>query len=214
MVVMEKNYSSTDHSEVFDGDLPLPQFDEEATLISARPVVPLQALKAKALSRRRLIFGLTIIAALIVGSISGTLLLQSRQDAESALEMEKNEPSVSDSGAAGGPALERAEKRAENRVLVTRDKESGARPKETPSARESLKKPSTAAISRTSVKPVRVFNPDLDRNNHFESDAWELRRAERRNARRAARRERRQQREQMGDDLLRIREIFEGTPRP
>jgi hypothetical protein len=41
-----------------------------------------------------------------------------------------------------------------------------------------------------------------------------LRRIERRNARREARREHRRRREQTGDDLLRIREIFEGSPRP
>ncbi|HYN23937.1 MAG TPA: hypothetical protein VES69_02715, partial [Pyrinomonadaceae bacterium] len=54
-------------------------------------------------------------------------------------------------------------------------------------------------------------------NGDEHGEEWELRRAERREARRLNRdamRERRQRREQTGDDLLRIREIFEGSPRP
>src|SRR5688572_17562864 len=104
---MEKNYSSKDQSPGFDPDLSLPHFDEDATLLSARPVVPLQQVKSETRSRRHMIFGLTILAAILLGAISATLLLmQSGQNPESAAETEGSQPVVSSSGAAGGSTSE------------------------------------------------------------------------------------------------------------
>lgn len=209
---MEKKYSSTDHSPVFDRALSLPHFDEDATLLSARPVVPLHEVKAKTRSKRRVILGLTILGAILVGAISATLLLmQSGQNSESAAEAEVSQPTLPSSGAAGGSTSESAEARVP--VLAEPNEEPQTR--EVPSAGDSsIKKRPTAAISRSSVKPARAGSPDHERDEDFENDERELRRAERRNARREAKRELRHRREQMGDDLLRIREIFEGSPRP
>lgn len=210
---MEKNYSSTDHPAVFDRALSLPHFDEDATLLSARPVVPLREVKAKTRSRRPVIFGLTILAAVLVGAISGTLLLllQSGQNSQRADEAAVSQPTVPPSGAAGGSTSQSAE--AKVPVLTEPDEE--PQTTEVPSAHDSsIKKRPTAAISRSYVKPARAGSPDQERDEDFENDERELRRAERRDARREARRELRHRREQIGDDLLRIREIFEGSPRP
>jgi hypothetical protein len=206
---MEKNYSSTDHSAVFDPALSLPHFDEEATLLSARPVVPLHEVKAETRSRRRVIFGLTILAAILLGAISATLLMMQRgQNSQSAAKAEVSQPTVSSSGAAGGSTAE-----ARMPELAVPDKE--PQMIEVPSVRNSsIKKRPTAAISRGSVKPARADSPEQEEDAYYERDDWELRRAERRDARREARRQQRDRREQMGDDLMRIREIFEGAPRP
>src|SRR5687768_544899 len=108
---MDKNYSSTDQPPVFDPDLSLPHFDEDATLLSARPVVPLHEVMIETRSRRRVIFGLTILAAILLGAISATLLLmESGQNPESVAETEVSEPVVS-SGAAGGSTSEPASPR-------------------------------------------------------------------------------------------------------
>lgn len=209
---MDKNYSSTDQPPVFDPDLSLPHFDEDATLLSARPVVPLHEVKRETRSRRRVIFGLTILAAILLGAISATLMLmQSGQNPESVAETEVSQPVVSSSGAAGGATSEPASPR----VTVSREPIEEQRAKEVLGDRDvSTKKRSTTAVLRNSVKPSRAGSPDRERDEDFENDERELRRIDRRNARREARRERRDRREQRGDELLRIREIFEGSPRP
>ena len=206
---MEKNYSSTDHLPVFDPALSLPHFDEDATLLSARPVVPLHEVKAETRSRRPVIFGLTILAAIFVGAISATLLLmQNGQNSQDPAEAETIQPTVSFSGAAGGSTSEPAEAG----VPLAREPVEEPQTRKVPSGSDfSSKSRPTAAISRRSVK---AGSPEQERDEDSENGERELRRAERRDARREARRERRHRREQRGDDLLRIREIFEGSPRP
>ncbi|MFN2509894.1 MAG: hypothetical protein ABR568_00455 [Pyrinomonadaceae bacterium] len=204
---MDNNYSSTD--PVFDPDLSLPHFDEDVTLLSARPVVPLHEVKSETLSRRRVIFGLTILAAILLGAISATLLLmQSGQNPESVAEPEVVQPAES---AAGGSTAESAEAR----MPIARAPLEDSPAKEVSSERDfSTKKRPTEPVLRGSIKPARAGSPGRERDEDFENDERELRRSDRRNARREARRERRDRREQRGDDLLRIREIFEGSPRP
>jgi len=205
---MDSNYSSTVQPPVFDPDLSLPHFDEDATLLSARPVVPLNEVKSETRSRRRVIFGLTILAAILLGAISATLLLmQSGQNPESMAETEVVQPTVS---AAGGSTSESAEAR----VPIAREPFGDSPAKEVTDRDVSTKKRSTTAVLRSAVKPARVGSPDRDRDEDLDNNERELRRSDRKNARREARRERRDRREQRGDDLLRIREIFEGSPRP
>lgn len=205
---MENNHSSTDYSPVSDPALSWPQFDEDATLLAARPVVPLHAVKAESRSKR-VIFGLAILVAILVGAISATLLLlQSGQNSQTAADAEVSQPIVSSSGAAGGFTSESAE--AKGPVLPEPDEE--PQPREVLGTRDSsTKKRPSAVISQSSEKPARAGSHDRERDEDFESDERELRRAERRDARREARRERRHRQEQRGDDLLRIREIFEGA---
>jgi len=212
IVIMEKNYSLTDHSAVSQRALSMPHFDEDATLLSARPVVPLHEVKVETRPKRHVIFGLTILTAILVGAVSATLLLmQSGQNSQRAEEAEVSQPSVSPSGAAGGSTSESAEARVP--VLAEPDEEPQMR--EVPSARDSsVKKQPTEAISRRSEKPARAGSPGRERVEDVDDDERESRRAERRDARREARRELRRRREQTVDDLLRIREIFEGSPRP
>lgn len=208
---MEKNYSSALSDADSSADLSLPHFDEDATLLSARPVVPLHELKAATRSRRGVIFGLTILAAILVGAISATLLLiRSAQSSENAAEAQLSQPNVPSSGAAGGTSSESAEARLP--VLPKPEEETS--PREVPIIRDSPIKKQAPAIARDSEKPARAGRPDRERDEDFENDDQDLRRAERREARRDARRQRRDRRERVGDELLRIREIFEGSPRP
>ena len=213
---MEKNYSSRDRSAVFDQALSLPHFDEEATLLAARPVVPLHGEKAKKRSRRWVSFGLTILVAILVGGIGATLLIRRGQNSQSGAEAGVSRPTVSSVGAAGGSTSDPAE----TRVSVAREPDEKPQVGEAPGARgSSIKKRQAAAIplgsmkpaiSRSSTKPAR---PDYEMAEDVENER-ELRRAERRDARREAKRQLRQRRDRMGDDVLRIREIFEGAPRP
>jgi hypothetical protein len=209
---MENNHSRKDHSVALDQALSLPHFDEDATLLSARPVVPLHEVRADTPSMRRVIFGLTVLPAILGGAISATLLLmQGGQNSESKAESGVSQPQVSSWGSSGGTTSESAE--AMVPVLTEPIEEPHMR--EEPGARDSsINKPKTAAISRRSIKPTKAGSPDHAGDKDFKSDESSLRRNERRNARREAGRQLRHRREQMGDDLLRIREIFEGSPRP
>lgn len=207
---MEKNYSPTHHSAVFNRDLSLPHFDEDATLLSARPVVPLHEVKAATRSRRRVIFGLTIIAAIVAGAISATLLLtQWGQNQESA-EAEMSKPALPSLGAAGGSAPESAEARE---PALTEPKPDPPT-REVPRVRDSTatKRPTTT-ISRSPETPVRTRRSE-QRDEDFEADEGSWRQSDRRSARREARRQLKRRRDRSGDELMRIREIFEGSPRP
>lgn len=208
---MQNNHSSTDQLAVSDPNLSLPHFDEDATLLSARPVVPLHEVNAQTRSRRRVIFGLTILTAILVGAISATLLLiQSEQNSQRSAEADVSQTGSS-SGAAGGASSESAEAR----VAVSAEPDEEPQPREVSSTGDSsIRKQPAAAISRRSLKPARVGSSNRERDEDFENDEREMRRFERRNARREARGQRRDRRVQVSDELLRIREIFEGSPRP
>ena len=214
---MDKNYSSTDRSAVFDQDLSLPHFDEEATLLSARPVVPLSEVRVDTRSPRRVIFGLTILVAILVGAIGATLMMPGSENSQRAAETEVSQPTRSSAGTSGGSTSAPDEARVPlaSALLeepqmeeVPRSRDSSTKRRQTAAISPSSIKPT---ISRSSIKPVRT---DDETAEDFNSDGRELRRAERRDARREAKRQLRQRREQMGDDVLRIREIFEGPPRP
>lgn len=214
-MIMENNFSSTDDAAPFHADLSLPHFDEDATLLSARPVVPLHEVKAETRSRRRVIFGLTILAAILLGAISATLLLmQSGNNAESAADASVNQPIAPVSGVAGGSASESADAS----ILEFEEPDEKPQPVKARgvinSPNSPIAKRTEAPIQRRSAKSVNMSSSDRDVEENLENDEIELRRAERKEARRAARRENRRHREQTVDDLLRIREIFEGSPRP
>lgn len=212
---MEQEYTATNQSAAFDQALSLPHFDEEATLFSARPVVPLHEVKAETRSKRRMIFGLTIAAAVLGGAIGAMLLLmQSGQDSSGEAEAQLSQPVDSSSGASGGSEPNPVESKAQL-PTVTEDKPTTKEGQRSRASVVDSRQPAT--ISRSSAKPAKASKTVEERDENREADKWELRRAERREARRSnreARRERRSRREQTGDDLLRIREIFEGSPRP
>jgi hypothetical protein len=204
-----------------DLQLSEPHFEEEATLLSARSVVPLHEVKAKERAGRRLTFSLALIAALIVGALGATLIYKQRGQTpatatvetsaaafnEVAPEASSTTPSggaTSDSAAATSKALENASevsKREERNVAATRP----------------MKPTALVVRSAGSAKETEITR-DEDVNSGERKaerraqrmEAWRLRRE----AEHQARREWRDRRMQRSDDLLRIREIFEGTRRP
>jgi|SRR5882672_423957 len=195
-----------------------PHFDEEATLLSARRVVPLHEFTAETRSRKRFAFGLAIALGLLVGVLGATLIIQ-RGEKEQASVVEttasvspqaapETKSLTEESGAKPDPSGSTA---GENRGGVTTQEvnEEGASnqagqqgPQEMPGAT------STEMTEATQNEVIQL------------RDKREMRRAERaatrlRNkAERTARRDSRDRKGQTSDDLLRIREIFEGVPRP
>lgn len=214
---MESNITD---QQYFGTDLQLtePHFDEEATLLSARPVVPLGDVRAKARSGRRLAFGLAMVVAVMAGAVGATLIYKQRGQKQTTAIVETGTPlperAVPEgqplSGAGGAISDSHASSVAENVDDVA--------------TREVHKDGATTETGKSaplfSAKSGRA-KETLQNGASNQPDERELRHAERmearrlrRNAEREAKREARGHKSQSSDDLLRIREIFEGSPRP
>ncbi len=138
-----------------------PHFVEERTLLSARPVVPLEQVKTRERSRRGLLLTSAIAVSLLLGACTALAIVYVQQ----------------------------------RRITETRR----------------IPTVPTAKTSRQNEVPVvgaRTDDSDSRVNDR------ETRRDERREARRVWREEIRQRRVNSGDDLFRIREIFEGRRKP
>ncbi len=192
-----------------------PHFDEEATLLSARPVVPLRDIPMRGVPRR-LVYGLTIIVAVMAGAFAATLFYKQPSQRPTATTVERSgaisETGTSEviSGATGtisdSPTV--ASSVGENVDTV---------------AAQGV--PNPASLAR-SGKPDPSFSSGADTEREVlqraedHRIAREMRRAERievRRLRRSADREATKEIRPSGQsarDLLRIREIFEGSPRP
>lgn len=201
-----------------------PHFDEEATLLSAQPVVPLEEVKAKTRSKARLAMAFAIGGGLLIGLLAATFIYRNegvngRQALEATAVTEQ--PQLDEQqDSAGGPAAATAET-----AIIARDevKSQPVRSEDTEPApakpgHAPARQPESQSAPRT--RPIIVREaPERSGDSDEEIDR-EIRRAERqeerRQRRRSAREARREPREraQTTDDLLRIREIFEGSPRP
>ena len=196
---MELNITEQQHlaNESAGESLSEPHFVEEATVASARPVVPLEEIRAEAVSRKRLVFGLSMLASLVLGVLSATLVYKQRTSTPASAIVEgavsgsgaKSQDLAFDDGAVGDTTEDLA--RAEDRVEA---------------AEPATKQP--VVRYRT---PAKVIDTTPDQE--------EIHRRERQEARRLRRAERLAERDRLSrrrptDDVLRIREIFEGSRRP
>ncbi len=230
---MESNITEQQYLAA-DLQLSEPHFEEEATLLSARPVVPLHEVKAEERSGRRLTIGLALVAALVVGALGATLVYKQRsQTAATATEETTtpvaNEQAATDASAnavAGGVAggivadpPQAASGVAENSSeAADRDARNDARNIVTTRPR----KPETVVVRHSDPdKPAAPRRDEAVRDDVVLEDEKAARRAERIEARRLrqeaareARQDGRRRRARRSDDLLRIREIFEGPRRP
>lgn len=212
---MEQEHTSRNTSLSPEEPLPLPHFDEEATVQSARPVVSLHQVKAR--SKRRLL----LVAALAIAASLGALtsLIYNRRDNPQDASVSTAAPDPSEAltdnslsasgGAAGLPVNSNPAavpvNDTESDSLMTTKVEADRR--ESPNLSNQ-----TSRIGRNSETVASVPVAD-EREDEILAEERELRRAERREARRL-RRQRRVGESRSGDGLTRIREIFEGSPRP
>jgi len=192
----------------FEGAVPLgePHFDEEATLLSARPVVPLQEIKAEERSRKRLIVGFAMACSLMMGALAATLIYKQRGQAQSAA------VSTAVPGAAGIGV--------DDPVSPAATEVGGGAAGMLPEASQTTVEKKSAPSSSKSI-PSTAVESQQKKNLAEEFDERSLSREERIDARRLRRRLERQSRHESwrhprrtSDDLLRIRDIFEGPSRP
>jgi hypothetical protein len=69
-----------------------PHFDDEQTVLSARPVVPLSQIKERELQGKHRTFGLAIAFSLLLGLVSATMIYRQRQQKPSAEVINAAEP--------------------------------------------------------------------------------------------------------------------------
>lgn len=211
---MENRDLGLDDSLAAEEPLTLPHFDDEATVQSARPVVLLEEVRRASRSKQKRLLGAALCLAAIVGAVAASLVFSDRSqpsdDSATATLPESSEKASTDfitaSGEASGATVNPDETVAiDTSAAAASDPQDGALDVRT-SSRVSRQQPIRSfRVSKPVEKAVSRPEPEAEDR---ELDERAARREERREARRL-RRERR-----AGDGLTRIREIFEGSPRP
>lgn len=203
--------------------LPLaePRFDEEATLLSARPVVPIERLTVKPNFSRRFsrpwIFGFALAGALLLG-VSATTLYYSRFRTTQALPATSIETTSSGAQGDAWEAVAPPEFRigATGAIVVggtsvDSDTSTGVIAPRPAVSRMTKLPNSSRAVSK---KPAHRHATVTDESSEREYESREERRAARREAKERKRANRERRAGRSADELLRIRDIFEGPPRP
>lgn len=221
---MESNITEQQYS----GDLlSEPHFDEEATILSARAVVPLGEIKAAERTNRRLTFALSLVAALMVGALGATLIYRQRVQTPATETVETSAPDANDINNAAAGEIEanagggKSETPADTAATAVSASAASAKVSDAPaseprdSAAARPKKPATT-VAQSSVKSVETPRNKVQDPEEIQAQRRAERieaRRQRREARREAEGEVRGRRVQPTDDLLRIRDIFEGPRR-
>ena len=193
------------------GALPLaePHFDEEATLLSARPVVPLREIKAEERTAKRLVFAVAMACSLMVGALGASLIYKQRgQESSTAI------VSTAVPGAAGiavdepvsAPSIAEEVGGTATGTLP----EAGAATVDKKSVSWVPRRAASTVVEtkRRKTLPQQVAQRELPRAERIDARRLRLR------SEREARRESGGRKRKSSDDLLRIREIFEGPSRP
>ena len=192
----------------FNGDLQLaePHFDEEATLLSARPVVPLEEIMVEGRSRKRLVIGVAMAGSLVLGALGATFIYRQRGQQPPTAVVSTAVPGAAGI-AFGEPALATAEAvgGAATGTLLA-------------SSATTVDRKSVPWVSQRDAAPVETkrrkpLPPQVEERELSREERIEVRRLRRRSEREAWRESGGRQR-RSADDLLRIREIFEGPSRP
>jgi type IV secretory pathway VirB10-like protein len=206
--------SITTDQEFLDSapSLPEPHFDEEATVLSARPVVPLEeveARKSRVSFPRPWILGAALIGALLVG-ISASAIYYSGAKEEPKLSQDMELTAGVDGrseetpGGFSGPASSQPQAEV-------------AKPVEAKKSTPVISQPDRASAGPDKKPQARLVAVVREKksNNHTDEETDEDRKAARRQARKDRRRTEREGRNRRSsDELFRIRDIFEGAPRP
>ena len=196
-----------------DAPLPVaqPHFDDEWTLLSARPVVPLDKLEAKEKRRRHWLLGGAFAIAMMLGAASALLAsyLKLRNVPTVASEITEVEAPAAPVAAAAAPV--------EGEMPITGDTVETVNIEEQASTSVT---PKRAPVRRAATVNTELVRPRTVRESGSEEselerireailiDEWQERRA-----RRAARRERRNRVDHHDRDLSNLDEIFEGQRR-
>ena len=213
LALMENRNLALEDSLPEEEPLTLPHFEDEVTVQSARPVVPLHEIESSSRTRQKMLLFASLCLAALVGVFAASFVFSDRtQDVEESATATISESSedgstgfITASGEAGGATVDPSETIATD-IETSRADRTEDEPK--------VQTPTTVSRPQT-MKNARVPKPvekDVSKTEAEPEDLQADERQTRREERREARRLRRERR--TGDGLTRIREIFEGSPRP
>ena len=188
-----------------------PHFDDERTLLSARPVVPLEKIEAKARHRRQWFLGGAFAIAMMLGAASALvasyLKLRNAPQAATELALEPDVApapvAVAESSPTDTPVIDDATVEDTATLPVTPKKESE------PKHRAAVVQPDPEPIEDRDTRNMSEHEQLDQIRDAVLYDEWQERRA-----RRAMRRERRRAERYNHRDLSNLDEIFEGRRRP
>jgi len=195
-----------------------PHFDEEWTLLSARPVVPLEELKDAPKRRGKLKLIGAFVGALVLGA--AVALLASKLEKKPAMAGNDTEPETERTQPVDEPSQPGDTPFAETGAVAVNPTETAPvvnpKPKETvtekaknlPELRKANEVRPTAAVTRSASSEAPSESQDTNPPAQL-VDEWQERRA-----RRVVARDRRDRMGRHRRGLTRIDEIFEGRPRP
>ncbi len=220
-----------DSSKGFSESAAQPHFDDERTLLTARPVVPLEKIDAKARHRKQWFLGGAFAVAIMLGAASALLAsyLKLRNGQQAPAQVTQT---VDVSTAAPVAVAENPQTEPETPVVAIQNEE--APPTEDPAIEdttvegsipvESTPKKQSPAKRRPEAAARHddyvVDESDDDRRVSEDDQLHRIREAvlydewQERRARRATRRERRRAERYNHRDLSNLDEIFEGRRRP
>lgn len=187
-----------------------PHFDDEGTLLSARPVVPLEKIEAKVRRRRHWVLGGAFAIAMMLGAASALLAsyLKLRNVPQTATELTV-EPEMESAPVAVANAAPAETPVEENANLETSEETAPVPTKREPVARHRTVAPRYNPVEEPGTRaPSEVEQLEQIRDAVL-YEQWQERRA-----RRVQRRERRRAEPYNHRDLSNLDEIFEGRRRP
>jgi hypothetical protein len=194
-----------------------PHFDDEATVLSARPVVPIEELTKKVGFSRPWAFGLAVAGALLLG-VAATAFYYSLF---STLEGRPfaNLATVSSNVQGVAPEPPKLNELPGATGITKSDASSvdsnkSAKAKMQAASRPVITRPLHFPKDRVKVLAPRRETPVVDQRVDYENETREQRRAARRDAQERKREIRERRAARRSDEVLRIREIFEGPARP
>lgn len=197
-----------------------PHFDDERTLLTARPVVPLEKINAKARHRKQWFLGGAFAVAMMLGAASALLAqyfkLRNVQSAPAEVSQEVDVPATPLAVAENPPPDTETPLVEVQAPAVTEAATEELTPAEsTPKKQTSVRRMTAAAHKRDDYVDPRNDDRNIseaDQLNRIRDsvlyDEWQERRA-----RRAMRRERRRAERYNHRDLSNLDEIFEGRRR-
>jgi hypothetical protein len=195
--------SNIEDERDFDGNLLLaePHFDEEATLLSAQPVVPLDRVESERRLSRRMSFGIAIISSLVLGALAAKVIYKSGGEEQTpAFVSDAARDGVGLAGeAAPTPSLNAEAAGGKTEVLQNANNANGQ------SKPQTLVTEVKKEVTVRKLVPLPQAEKDARQEKRFENDQERTR---------ERRKEARRHQNKPADGLLRIREIFEGPARP
>lgn len=201
------------HIEEETVDLAEPHFDDELTVVTAQPVVPLATIAKAQTRKRRFLLAGAFALSLLLGAGTALLAIRLKRNTvapatfDTAEQVQADQPQSSPAEIQGGetPAVATQLEDSEDSDDLEEDSDA-AHPVVTKASHNRPAKQAQRVASKP--QPVKKVQPVVEEEPRARLvDEWQERRA-----RRVMRRERHERRQRQ--DLFRVGEIFEGPRRP